>query len=388
MASTAAASQPEFQPDSPDLPILPDKGNAVWTKPDVKAFIDYLISKKAAGGEGGFKMTTFRAAAVALAPTRTKGGPKTGKSCSQKYTALKKIWTFIDTIKGISGWSWSDTKGVDVTPASKGTWDAYVLKHPEVARFRNEGWPYYDLMAPLMPSKAKGSHVFRAAAAPTAPTARSLSPDWDEDQLAHNFGGGDNSDAGDADRVTGDTGGAAGDTGDMDDDAGGGAPDAGDADDDENPDSSSPAPSVRNGKRTAAQPAPMYRKKPKLSGGARALEMLATSAVDFNDMFANFLSAPATTPATASTTASTSMTPAFQTSPQRRIGAIMLAQKEAWLSPAQRVALIKILRDVTKADVYTALLTEEIRIPWVLDELNDAGIIAFHPMYSDLELKF
>jgi hypothetical protein len=66
----------------------------------------------------------------------------------------------------------------------------------------------------------------------------------------------------------------------------------------------------------------------------------------------------------------------------------MLAQNEKWLANTERVELIRILRDVTKADVYTALLTGEVRIPWILEELHEVGVVPYHPVYSSLDLGF
>ncbi|KAJ7255945.1 hypothetical protein C8J57DRAFT_1473077 [Mycena rebaudengoi] len=359
MASIIGTSQdPPAPPVPPQLPSLPTKGNAVWTKDDTVALLDYLVLKKAQGEQGGFKTVTFNGAATVVEPLRTRGGPKTSKSCSQKYAALKKLWNIVHHIKGVSGWSWSDTKGVNVTPASQGTWEAYVKKYPAAERFQDKGWPYYDLIAQLVPSKAKGANAFRAAtAAPAIPAVRAPSPDWNEDEMDRDCGGN-----------TGDAGSVGGDA-------------AANNDDDDK--SSSPAPSGVG--RRAAQSTPTYHKKSKLSGGARALEMIASSAMDFNDMMGTYFASTGGAPTTSSTP--TTMSPlAFQTSPKRRTDAIMQAQKELWLTASHRVALVKILRDVTTADVYNALLTDEIRIPWVLEELNDVGIIAFHPLYSNLDL--
>jgi hypothetical protein len=119
-----------------------------------------------------------------------------------------------------------------------------------------------------------------------------------------------------------------------------------------------------------------------MSAGAQGLFDLNATAGEFTEIMGSFRDLWATGP-TNETAASTS-TPAFMTSPQRRTNAIKLAQKEEWLAPAERVALIRILRDVTKADVYIALDTDDVRIPWIIDELNDVGVMVFHPVYSSL----
>ncbi|KAJ6591443.1 hypothetical protein B0H10DRAFT_1767156, partial [Mycena sp. CBHHK59/15] len=63
--------------------------NAAWTRPDIKRLLDFLVKHQAEAGDGGnFKPKTFRAAAVAVNLICTKGGPKSYKSCQQKYTRV------------------------------------------------------------------------------------------------------------------------------------------------------------------------------------------------------------------------------------------------------------------------------------------------------------
>ncbi|KAJ7931982.1 hypothetical protein B0H13DRAFT_1485777, partial [Mycena leptocephala] len=134
--------------------------SAAWLQPDEKKLIEYHVEHQAAAGDGtNFKVVTFRGAAIHVNSTRTKGGPKSGKSCKQKYRALRRDWGFVNHIKGVSGFSWSDEHGANISAASQGAWDAWVAVNPKAARFRSKGWPFYDLLAPLMPSKAKGGNV-------------------------------------------------------------------------------------------------------------------------------------------------------------------------------------------------------------------------------------
>ncbi|KAF8209966.1 hypothetical protein K438DRAFT_1571813, partial [Mycena galopus ATCC 62051] len=153
---------------------------ASWRQPeDEKKLIEYLLEHRAEAGDGTkFKATTFQGAATHVNLTRIKGGPKTGKSCEQKYCTPRRDWGFVHHIKGISGFSWSDGHGANISAASQGTWDAWVAVNPKAPCFRNKGWPFYDLLAPLMPSKAKGGNVFRAGT-PAAAAEGSPSPDWD-----------------------------------------------------------------------------------------------------------------------------------------------------------------------------------------------------------------
>ena len=61
----------------------------------------------------------------------------------------------------------------------------------------------------------------------------------------------------------------------------------------------------------------------------------------------------------------------------------MLAQQEDWMMPQERLALVRLVKeDVETADLYCALLTEDMRIPWIIDELGKVGVTVFHHKYS------
>lgn len=66
------------------------KQNAIWTEPDVVAFLDFLISRASSAGDGGnFKMPVFKAAAPVVNAVRTRGGIKTAKSCHGKFKGVR-----------------------------------------------------------------------------------------------------------------------------------------------------------------------------------------------------------------------------------------------------------------------------------------------------------
>jgi hypothetical protein len=152
--------------------------------------------------------------------------------------------------------------------------------------------------------------------------------------------------------------------------------------------SSSPVPTNPR-KRVAAQPAP--HKRSRLSGGGQGIQDLANAASDFNVIFGKMGnlfadgagSAPAAAaPVPVAPVAGPSM-PTFQTSPQRRVSAVVLAQREDWMSPEERLALIQILTENQRlADVYPVLLTEGMRIPWIINELRKVDVHVFHHKYS------
>ncbi|KAF7369774.1 Myb-DNA-bind-3 domain-containing protein [Mycena venus] len=183
-----------------------------------------------------------------------------------------------------SGWTWSDTTGVTMSPATQGAWDDFVKQYPDAEQFENKGWPFHELMVPVMPNKAKGGHVFQ----PASVAARSSSPDWDESRFNQPE---------DDDHLAGSMNGA----GEGSEDFRGNAGSAGDDDEEEEEEEdkgddsdSSPAPSKQSGKRRAAQPAPAQsiQKKPRLTPAAQGLLSLTKSAERFNEIFGDLRDFP------------------------------------------------------------------------------------------------
>lgn len=63
---------------------------ASWTAQDETRLLDFLIMHAASAGDGGnFKRATFTAAAVYVNEKRVRGGPKTAKSCQNKWTVVR-----------------------------------------------------------------------------------------------------------------------------------------------------------------------------------------------------------------------------------------------------------------------------------------------------------
>ncbi|KAK7034105.1 hypothetical protein R3P38DRAFT_3496352 [Favolaschia claudopus] len=379
-ATSSAASEPLVL-----KPGLPTTGDAVWLLQDQENLLSYLVDHVADAGDGGnFRAATFRGAAIYMESSRTKGGPKTAKSCESKYRELRKLWKLVQIIQGISGWTWSDKHGVTVTPATQGTWDAFAAKNEKAKRFKNKGWPFYDKMIPLMPEKATGSNVFRVGQTSTDANAsgRSSSPDWDM-SMFEGAGNGEPGGAGD------DDGDSEGDGGDL------GAGEDGDSDVNEDVNdrsSSTPAPSSSSlpapttGKRAPARPTATQPKRVRVGAGTQALMDLNTTATEFNDIFRCLL--PSANQNAAPASAAIPPPPGPQLSPQRRTAAIELAKKEVWLDTSQRVALIQIVRDARNADVYLEVADDEaLRVMWILEELKRVGVFAFHPEHSSFDMN-
>lgn len=92
------------------------------------------------------------------------------------FIQLKEIFYIVDSLKAQSGFKWDDERGADIDAASESVWKDYIelrspfifvlsllmthQKHPKASTFRNKGWPHYYSVQSLVPTLAKGSHVF------------------------------------------------------------------------------------------------------------------------------------------------------------------------------------------------------------------------------------
>ncbi|KAJ7101155.1 hypothetical protein C8R44DRAFT_747352 [Mycena epipterygia] len=86
-----AVNSPVDPPTEPvtTKPGLLDAGDAIWLHANDKHLLQWLVEHRAEGGDAGnFKPKTFRGAMPGLEEIRAQGGPKTLKSCQQKYASL------------------------------------------------------------------------------------------------------------------------------------------------------------------------------------------------------------------------------------------------------------------------------------------------------------
>jgi hypothetical protein len=63
---------------------------------------------------------------------------------------MKKLFTVIQAIKAISGWTWSDETGASIDYTTTDSWDAYMMKHKDAKQFRNTGWIHLAKVSRLM----------------------------------------------------------------------------------------------------------------------------------------------------------------------------------------------------------------------------------------------
>lgn len=163
---------------------------AQWTRKEEAAFVDFLVAHRAEAGDGcNFKAATFQRAAQSIAPLLQRGGPKTAKSCGNKYCAVRlmylyfiwaktltvikfrKIYRVIRAIQAVSGWTWDDETGASIDIHTASSWDEYVRVHPEAKPFRNKGWPYFRKMDMLMPASVSGGNAYHASQTPAPPAS-------------------------------------------------------------------------------------------------------------------------------------------------------------------------------------------------------------------------
>jgi hypothetical protein len=182
-----------------------EASQAMWTTEDETTLLEFLFQHRASAGDGSsFKMTTFHGAVPVLEATRTKGGPKTAKSCQNKWAMvcrllfyllsqflttfqLRRIWRTIQDIKSQSGWTWSNTHGANISPDMENHWATFLKSHPLAKPFKNHGWIHLDQITLIMPATLRGTHVYlpsqgttglaAAAAAAATPSAPAVADD-------------------------------------------------------------------------------------------------------------------------------------------------------------------------------------------------------------------
>ncbi|KIK20947.1 hypothetical protein PISMIDRAFT_46458, partial [Pisolithus microcarpus 441] len=126
-----------------------------WTGADIDVLLDLAITHKASAGEGmNFKAIFWNAVSDTLS-NPSKGGSKTSKVCKEKW---KKGKTFevINCIKNTSGFAYSHELGANIGLENEAVWNDFIKKHKDANSFQNKGWPHYDKMKQLMPTKGKG----------------------------------------------------------------------------------------------------------------------------------------------------------------------------------------------------------------------------------------
>ncbi|KAG6905951.1 hypothetical protein DXG01_016695 [Tephrocybe rancida] len=144
-------------------------GNAYWTEQDEDKLVEYLYNNRSRSGDGGsFRKPVFQEVSNILTPLRKKGGPKTVKACQNKWATLKRAYNVVLALKGVSGWTWDDKYGANITPELESSWAAYVKVHKDAEPFKRKGWRHFHRVSEIIPSVViRGTRVYRASNATT-----------------------------------------------------------------------------------------------------------------------------------------------------------------------------------------------------------------------------
>ncbi|KAJ7675185.1 hypothetical protein B0H17DRAFT_1207822 [Mycena rosella] len=164
--------------------MAPGKGSADWeTYPeDLTHLLDFLYEQWSRIGDGGnWDKTVMNEAAAHMASNwpPKKGGPKTANSIATKWKGK--------AYPGVSGWTYSDDLGLNVTNDTRDAWSNFVKAHSHFKPFATRGWPHFIIVDVIVPSCALGQYVFSLGTADPAvvPSQPSQEPsqgnDDDED---------------------------------------------------------------------------------------------------------------------------------------------------------------------------------------------------------------
>ncbi|KAJ7635595.1 hypothetical protein DFH06DRAFT_1436225 [Mycena polygramma] len=195
---------------------MPPKDSADWISnpEDITHVVDFLHKHRSRVGQGGnFPMTVFNEAADYMAekwPPTTK----TATSIMSKYRSIsfKSIVTrhadpyryrnlnarrfgmtflpiessnwlnksrvtpgfdLIEILRyraalqkvypGGSGWTYTHELGFNVKEQDRDAWNNFAKAHPHFKPFATKGWEHFDKMDEIIPSTARGRHVYNAA---------------------------------------------------------------------------------------------------------------------------------------------------------------------------------------------------------------------------------
>ncbi|KAN0074750.1 hypothetical protein V8E55_011799 [Tylopilus felleus] len=114
--------------------------------------------------------------------------PKTGKSCSTKWSMIwskiKAEYTLISEIRSASGFYYDDSKGALVDDYTRAAWSIFCKSHPGASKYENNTWPYWNDVALLVPNIAKGTHVLHLGQAKSKQGQKKSTSPTDLDTIA------------------------------------------------------------------------------------------------------------------------------------------------------------------------------------------------------------
>lgn len=164
--------------------------NCRWCDQTESRLVDYVSTNRSEAADGmSFKKSFWERVAKDIAKIEAPAQkPKSAKSCAQKWSNLKAECLLVMALKRLSGIQWDETLGFNVgatSNRSEGTaleiFEEYILKNPKAAKFKRKGFPLYEAIFDLLPSKARGANVFRPSQ--TQPTPSTSKQSYGADNL-------------------------------------------------------------------------------------------------------------------------------------------------------------------------------------------------------------
>ena len=102
------------------------------------------------------------------------------------FLNLHQSFRAIQALKNVSGWTWSDEHGADITPELEDEWATFLATNKHAKPFKNHGWIYLEKMADIIPITIRGTHVFPPSQGVTGldPVAMTPAPPFDDEPLS------------------------------------------------------------------------------------------------------------------------------------------------------------------------------------------------------------
>ncbi|KAI9452817.1 hypothetical protein HD554DRAFT_2179770 [Boletus coccyginus] len=95
---------------------------------------------------------------------------KGASSQSHSGSVQGKTYEVVSLICGTSGFAYTLDGGAGIGAENEDVWNEFMKKYKDAGPFRNKGWPHYEAMKNLMPSKGKGLNRFSALTISTPST--------------------------------------------------------------------------------------------------------------------------------------------------------------------------------------------------------------------------
>ncbi|EIN09152.1 hypothetical protein PUNSTDRAFT_134316 [Punctularia strigosozonata HHB-11173 SS5] len=122
-----------------------------WSDKSTWALLDSLKASKTAGlaSDNGWKPGAWTVAAATLEDSEKTDSEavKSSSVCWTCWGTLKKEYEEDHILRDLSGFEWDDDRLVVV--ATNKVWEAYLVKHPSLSKWKKKAFSYFDEVAEL-----------------------------------------------------------------------------------------------------------------------------------------------------------------------------------------------------------------------------------------------